>query len=139
MKKFITIGYIIGVLLIVCIATIIVSINSVEKVYINKDSSYFSDFIVENDKVYIRCSITIKNTYKADKTVILSANMTDDVNTGLLNEAKIYSLNEDGSISDFIIKGESQQTFNVVFTGDFAGTNIKHDKLLPDITIDIVN
>lgn len=137
MKKFIIIGIIIGVLLVISI--VIINVNSIEKIYVQKDNSYFYDFSVENNKVYIKCSITLKNTYKTDKTVRLFANMNDDVNSGLLKQAQIYALNEDGTKSIFTIKGNSKQTYDVIFVGDYAGTNKKHDRLLPDIKIEIIS
>ena len=126
-------------LCVVAIASIVIVNRSNNRVVINKDESYFSSFEVIKDKVYIRCSVTVTNTYKAGQEFTLSANMIDDQKNGLLKEAEIYAYDEDDSIAEFSIEGHSQKTYDVTFVGDFAGTAAKQNRLLPDIEVIISN
>lgn len=137
MKKIILNCTLIMIVIIVFIGGLIL-INSKDNVKIIKKDSYFSDFNVRNDKVYIKCVVTIKNTYNDNKKINLYAIMDDDVNIGLLKEEQIFALNDDDTKAEYKIKGNSEETFDVVFTGDFAGVMKKHDKLLPKIEIEII-
>lgn len=53
-----------------------------------KSESYYSDFTVIDQKVSIKCNITLKNTYNVDKTIKLSALFPDDVKIGLYHCGK---------------------------------------------------
>lgn len=109
--------------------------NSRGTIKIIEKESYYSNFHVENDKVYIECVVTIKNSDKYKKTINLSARFDEDVNIGLLKQAKIYALSSSNMKEKFEIKQNSKDTFDVVFVGDFDGTMKKHDRTLPDIDI----
>lgn len=113
--------------------------NSRGTVEIIEKESYYSNFHVENDKVYIECVVTIKNSDNYKKTINLSARFDEDVNICLLKQAKIYALSSSNIKEKFEIKQNSKDTFDVVFVGDFGGTMKKHDRTLPDIDIDIVD
>lgn len=104
-----------------------------KNIYI-KEESFYSDFKVENGKVYIYCRILIENLTGTEKEVALEASFENDVKNGLLKEAilKGYSINEGTKIFR-LQKGENQ--FNVVFVGEHAGGNQKHDRALPNIKI----
>lgn len=103
-----------------------------------KSESYFSDFNVKNQKVYLDCYITLKNISNTEKTVKLTASFPDDVNTGLLKESILPGLNKNNKESKFIIHPNSQKSFNVTFVGDFAGTIQRHERLLPKVNITVV-
>lgn len=100
--------------------------------------SWFSDFTVDNDKVYIKCEITLQNTADEKQKVKMAAVCPDDVELGLLKEEKIYAVDEQDKVKEFVINSNSGKSFNVVFLGEFAGTAEKSDRLLPEITIESV-
>ena len=108
------------------------------EIKINRDLSYFSGFEVIDDKVHIKCYITLENSYRTEKTVRLSMNSPDDVALGLLKNSPIKALSDDGSEIDWLIDPTSTKSFNVIFVGEFAGKQEKTDRLLPEITIKVV-
>lgn len=125
--------------LVVIVVGVYIFNNPKDTVEIIKKESYYSNFHVKDGKVYIECVITIKNNYNYKKAINLSARFDEDVNTGLLKQAKIYALSSSNIKEKFEIKQNSKETFEVVFSGDFGGTMKKHDRTLPDINIDIVD
>ncbi len=112
--------------------------NVGDKICIDKNESFFSDFEVANDKVFIKCHVTLANTFDTEKTVKLSARLPEDVTIGLLKNDEVKVLNEDGSEKEFALSPNVSNSFEVVFVGEYAGTNQKSDKNLPEIDIKIV-
>ena len=127
MKKF---------LAFLCIVSMILCLFScqAEDIKLNEKKSYFSDFKIENDKVYIYCTLFIKNKSDTEKVISLNASFEKDVEIGLLKEALVSGYSLDESTQEFQLqKGENQ--VDVVFDGESAGADKKHDRLLPDIEI----
>jgi hypothetical protein len=100
---------------------------------INKES-YYSNYIIDGDKVYIECELAFNNLRETETTIELYADFPDDVELGLLKNAKIMGYHDDLLTSTFSLPEGKTRIF-VVFIGDFAGTNQKHDRNLPNITI----
>ena len=101
---------------------------------LNEEKSYFSDFKIENDKVYIYCTLFIENKSDTEKVISLKASFEKDVENGLLKEALVSGYSLDESTQEFQLqKGENQ--LDVVFVGEYAGADKKQDRLLPDIEI----
>ena len=124
----------IGLSMIVLLA----SCKTTANISVDEENSWFSDYKVEDDKVYINCHIILKNTYDLEKTVNLSARLPEDAANGLLKHEIIKAFNEDGTQAIFVLPPNASKSFDVVFVGEFAGNNQKHDRLLPEILIDIV-
>ncbi len=100
-----------------------------------KEESYFSDFKIEEGKVYFNCVLVVDNLTGKEKNVILKASFEDDVKNGLLKETLLDGYATDGSTKDFELqKGENR--FDVVFIGEHAGGTQKNDRTLPDIKIE---
>ena len=114
------------------------SCSRADQIYVDKSQSYFSDYEVEDDKVFIKCHITIENTFEDEKTVTLSAILPEDVTNGLLKNETIKALKEDGSEMEFVLLPNTSNSFDVVFVGKYAGTNQKANRFLPEINIEIV-
>ena len=106
--------------------------NAIE-IVINE--SFYSSFIVEGEKVYIECELMIKNSTGEDAIVEFYADFPDDVDLGLLEKSRLKGYQENREVSEFsLLEGETR--IRVVFIGDFAGTNLKHDRNMPNITIE---
>lgn len=114
------------------------SCKSTDEIYVDKKRSYFSDFEVENDKVFIKCYITLTNKFDVEKIVNLSTKLPEDVTIGLLKNEEIKALNEDGSEMVFVLPPNASKSFDVVFVGEYSGINQKHDRNLSEINIKIV-
>lgn len=125
--------------IVICII-IIVSINFISNngkanlKIIYKDS-YFSNFTVFDGKVFINCELVIKNVNSEDKIFKLNATMKDDVTTGLLVNENLEGFDSEYIEKEFKIDKKTTSSFLVVFIGDFGGTNTKHNRNLPEITI----
>ena len=125
------------ILAVVCILCSVIGFSSCEQndIRLNEDKSFFSDFKIENDKVYLYCTLFVENLSETERTVILKASFEADVKNGLLKEALTvgYSFAE-GAEEFRLQKGENQ--IDVVFIGEHAGGDQKHDRRLPDIMIE---
>ena len=125
------------ILAVACILCSVIGFSSCEQndVRLNEDKSFFSDFKIENDKVYLYCTLFVENLSETERTVILKASFEADVKNGLLKEALTagYSFAE-GAEEFRLQKGENQ--IDVVFIGEHAGGDQKHDRRLPDIMIE---
>ena len=125
------------ILAVVCVLCSVIGFSSCEQndVRLNEDKSFFSDFKIENDKVYLYCTLFVENLSETERTVILKASFEADVKNGLLKEALTvgYSFAE-GAEEFRLQKGENQ--IDVVFIGEHAGGDQKHDRRLPDIMIE---
>ena len=124
--------------LVVSMLMSLASCSKANQIYVDKNQSYFSDFEVEGDKVFIKCHITIENTFEDEKTVTISAILPEDVSNGLLKADPVKALEEDGSEMKFVLSPNMLNSFDVVFVGEYAGTNQKANRLLPEIYIEIV-
>lgn len=116
---------------------LLASCKTTANISVDEENSYFSDYVVEENKVYIKCHIILTNTYDVEKTVKLSAKLPDDAANGLLKQEIVKALNEDGSETAFVLPPHSTESYDVVFAGEFAGNKQKQDRRLPEIVIDI--
>ena len=122
-----------SILFVLCMVLSLFSCQAKE-IELNEEKSYFSDFKIENGKVYIYCTLFIENKSDTEKVISLKASFEKDVEIGLLKEALVSGYSLDESTQEFQLKkGENQ--LDVVFVGESAGADQKHDRLLPDIEI----
>jgi len=101
-------------------------------IFLIKSESYYSGFKVKNDKVYITCYVTLENKLDIKQKVKLLANFPNDIN-------KLLKSSTLPSEKNVTLNPNSKGSYNVIFVGEFAGTNQKHDRLLPDISIKMIN
>jgi hypothetical protein len=87
------------------------SCNTNNKIYIDESKSFFSDYEVLNDKVFIKCYVTLTNSFDIEKTVKLSARLPEDVTIGLLKKDEVKVLNEDGSEEEFVLSPNVSNSF----------------------------
>lgn len=105
-----------------------------ESISINTQESYYSHFKVEDEKVYIYCNLFIDNSSEDEADVKLIASFEEDVKNGLLTEAVLNGYLVDSEKQTLHLeKGENR--VEVVFIGEYAGKNQKHDRMLPHIQI----
>ena len=124
------------ILAFLCILCMMLSMFSCQAkdVKLDEEKSFFSDFKIENNKVYIYCTLFIENKSDTEKVISLNASFEKDVEIGLLKEALVSGYSLDESTQEFQLKkGENQ--LEVVFVGEYAGVDKKNDRLLPDIEI----
>jgi len=115
--------------------TVIISLLSCgmkEDIEIN---GIFHEFTVENNRVYFRCELIIYNNTDSLKLVELYADLPEDKDI-LIKQDRIIAVFQNNVINTTFVLQPGKNTFEeVVFVGDFAGTEIKHDRNLPQIDI----
>ena len=99
-------------------------------VRIDYQKSFFQDFDVENNIVNIKCYLYIYNVYEQDRKFYIRAKSSEDVGKLLNNEDLI--INENGEEKVFELKANESSNIDVVFEGEFGGTNQKLDRELPN-------
>ena len=102
---------------------------------ISEDKSFFSDYYVEGNIVIIKCYVTIKNSYHHGVKYGLVAKSQIDYERGLLLEPTLFAKDNNGDSLQYTIPQNSEDSFYVLFSGKYGGTNEKNDRLLPDIDI----
>ena len=105
------------------------------KMFIINEESYFSDFYVKGDKVYIECDMSINSPRDCD--IQLQGTFVRDEGK-LLKNATVFAYDiESGSSSFPMVRGTNR--FRVVFIGDYGGIPQKFDRLLPEIKLIALN
>ncbi len=123
-------------LILVCVVCVMLCLFSCKSngIKLNEEKSFFSDVKIENDKVYIYCTLFLENHSNAQKVVEIKALLENDAKNGLLKEAKLYGYTVDENSKAFHLEqGENQ--IHIVFIGEYAGTPEKVDRRLPEIEI----
>ncbi len=120
-----------------------------------KDGSFFSDFVVEEDRVYFLCRLTIHNPRNEQVPVKIRGDFSADKEGGLVLGRELFARRLDGDAStDFLALDAAEKetilqdrsrllfllppgdhAFWVVFSGLHGENSVKQDRLLPPITI----
>ena len=121
-------------LLLLCSTVMLSGCRNENIIEIVKRESFYLNFTVEGNKVYIECELSVNNVAGKEVEVEFYAYFPDDVNSGLLKNERLKGYQKDKKTSKFFIP-EGNKSIVIVFVGDFAGINKKHDRALPKITI----
>ena len=108
--------------------------NNVELLH---SDSYYDEFYINKDKVFLKCYVTIENSSHNDEYIYLTANMEEDADNGLLKSPLVSGYNKKGS-DKFFIPANSKRGYDVIFIGDFAGKSVKLNRRLPPIEITVI-
>ncbi len=112
--------------------------NTHNFILLDETASYFSDFEVVGDKVYIYCTIVLTNTTSKECKFRIKGFFEDDVKGHLLLEGELYAYDKEKE-TVFSLRANEKKTFEICFSGKFGGREIKNNRLLPEIEIIIVN
>ncbi|MBQ6431435.1 MAG: hypothetical protein IJJ99_06150 [Oscillospiraceae bacterium] len=125
------------VLLLLCIAASVAACASDKCcVVLRKEDSWFSDFEVVGDRVQFKCLLCLKNTADRAQTVSVYGNFDEDVRGGLVKESRLLAHDTSEPMrTAFYISAGAEISVEVTFTGTFAGTMEKQDRLLPELEI----
>lgn len=104
-----------------------------------QDTSFFSKYEVNGDKVYIYCEVEIRNNSSLDSTCKINALFKEDKELGLLKSGNLAGYNVGKTEDEFFIPSNSNQSFSIVFIGDYAGTYKKSNRELPEIILTKLN
>ena len=126
----------IAVFLLLCVLCGACGTADASDVVVQKDGSWFSDFEIVDDQVNFYCFLRLKNTGEQAQTVSIFGNFDADVRGGLVTESRLLAHDtNDPRATAFYIPAGTEIDVKVVFTGAFAGTAEKHDRLLPALEI----
>ena len=128
----------IGIILLVLVIGGYFLLHNRSSIVVDEDKSFFSDYYVEENIVKIKCYVTIKNTFHHTVKYELVAESPIDYERGLLAAPKLYVEGANGEKKQYTISQDSEDSFYVIFTGEFGGLNEKQDRLLPDIKIIVI-
>lgn len=101
-----------------------------ENIYVVYDKSFFSDYKIENNKVFINCELFIYNNFNKEQVIELIAFDNEDVNFGLLKSSKLIGYIQGTDNHKFLLN-EGENYFKVSFIGEFGGNDKKINRLLP--------
>lgn len=126
----------IAVLLLLCVLCGACGTADASDVAVQKDGSWFSDFEIVGDQVNFYCFLRLKNTGEQAQTVSIYGSFDADARGGLVTESRLLAHDTSNPRSTaFYIPAGEEIDVKVVFTGTFAGTAEKHDRLLPALEI----
>lgn len=107
-----------------------------DDIHINYEKSYFSDFHVEEDKVYFECVLCIENNTDKRHKVKFTAESEEDKENGLIKDSKLNGYNGTLETSLFDIEPK-ENMITVIFVGNYGGAEQKVNRLLPEIYLEI--
>ena len=139
MKKYLVI--ILCIFIIAAGAILLINISRNERdeeVKIDYEKSFLVDFELIDNKVDIKCNISLVNASEKNRTIILYAVMPKEVKTGLLTFEKCIAIDSNGDIEKVDIPKNSVIEREIVFRGVYGGQFIKANRLLPNINIIVV-
>lgn len=140
-------GYIMIVVFILCVILLgLFSKKNKEAIIIDKEHSYFHDFKIYNDKVYMYCTITLENITDNNLSFSIFAESYKDKVNGLITNERMkgykWEIDEktrDMKVTDkkiFFINGKQKISgLKIVFIGEHGSGNMKDNRNLPDIYI----
>lgn len=99
-----------------------------------EEESCLLDFSVNDDKVYLECSVTLQNHTSAEQCVRLHASLPEDVRGGLLLEPDLYAMAGE-EMAVFTLPPYTRRCVDVTFVGRYGGTACKQNRLLPRIDV----
>ena len=108
----------------------------VAEVELDRAASWFSDFAVINDKLDIYCDCTFINNTEQAQRIRVRADFSEDVALGLVKHEHLIGANSDGETEFTVARGRTE--VELVFRDDFGGTAQKTNRLLPPITVEVL-
>lgn len=142
-------GYIMIVVFILFLCVILLGLPSKknkEAIIIDKEHSYFHDFKIYNDKVYMYCTITLENITDNNLSFSIFAESYKDKVNGLITnermkgyEWEIDEKTREIKVTDkkifFINRKQKISELKIVFIGEHGSGNMKDNRNLLDIYI----
>lgn len=118
---------------VILLCGLIYGCSNNKNIYIDKRNSFYSNFSVDGNYVYIVCELEICNNTNHEKVVKLLGDFTEDKKHCLVKNSKVEGYEGEGSYNISVRPGK--QRIRVVFKDEFGGNNQKHSRNLPDIEI----
>lgn len=91
------------IIVIVCLSLCIrMGIDAEGDLKVLRSDSWFDDFYIKEDKVFVKCEITIQNRSNQNRYVKLFANMEEYANNGLIKSPIVPGYDKEGNDKFFI-------------------------------------
>lgn len=80
-----------------------------------RSDSWFDDFYIKEDKVFMKCEITIQNKSNQDRYIKLFANMEEDANNGLIKSPTVSGYDKEGNDKFFVSANKTKKYFHATY------------------------
>lgn len=100
---------------------------------VKEEESFYNDFKIVKNKVYIYCNLTIANRteQKMEKTPYII--LKQDKKNGLLKDEKLYALGKDDKPVTIELGSGEKISQEFCFVGEYGGNPQKANRLLPPV------
>ena len=98
---------------------------------VDYDNSYYSDFYIKGNRVYITCILSVYNDSEKKQKFYIRAKYTEEEGRLLANN-KYLKIKENKQEKVIELNPKEKQTINVIFEGDFGEKKQKLNRLLPN-------
>lgn len=132
-----SVSLILAVLTTLCILVSCGNVTGAKELKVIDSKSYFSEYTVEEQTVNIKFCITIKNQTDTNVTFKLIGDFSKDEGV-LVKNRRIIAKEISTGEEKLSIQPKEEKTFELVFIDAYAGTNQKKDRLLPEISFEIL-
>ncbi|MBR1757708.1 MAG: hypothetical protein IJ744_03130 [Lachnospiraceae bacterium] len=103
---------------------------------LNKEKSFFSDYSIEDGKVYYYCYLIIDNKSNNSCRASIVGDFLKDQDSGLLKERYLTAVEDKRNIKQSLFLLEpGENVLEIVFIGTNGKSIVRNDRLLPPITI----
>ena len=99
------------------------------------DGSWLGDYTITGDQVDFFCTVKIKNTGSEEQKINLYGDFSEDMAGALLKTGRLIAHPADDPAGTVLSVLPGEHAYEVVFTGEYAGTPVKQDRLLPPLEI----
>ena len=105
------------------------------RVEICSDGSWLGDYTITGGQVDFFCTVKIKNTGSEEQKINLYGDFSEDMAGGLLKTGRLIAHPADDPAGTVLSVLPGEHAYEVVFTGEYAGTPVKQDRLPPPLEI----
>ena len=105
------------------------------RVEICSDGSWLGDYTITGDQVDFFCTVKIINTGSEEQKINLYGDSSEDMAGGLRKTGRLIAHPADDPAGTVLSVLPGEHAYEVVFTGEYAGTPVKQDRLLPPLEI----
>ena len=105
------------------------------RVEICSDGSWLGGLYDHRGPGGLFCTVKIKNTGSEEQKINLYGDFSEDMAGGLLKTGRLIAHPADDPAGTVLSVLPGEHAYEVVFTGEYAGTLVKQDRLLPPLEI----
>ncbi len=138
-NKIIVLFAIVVILLIVVFASYVRHSNK-NSIILAKSESYLLDYEIDDGYVYFYCTLKLHNITTQNQSFRIVGDFKDDFTSGLLSDRYLIAYDAENN-TIFELDAEENRTFTICFKNKQKSerVNTKYDRLLPEISVEIID